>query len=438
MTRAGSPGGTRGGASVRILRGSAAVALVGSLLAALGGVPAAAAESLLRLPLGDPSRRDRRVELVLDGITDSRTGEQLAPHDLPARLEGARLLFVGEQHVDVEFHRIQLRVIEELQRAGRKVSIGLEMFPYTEQRSLDQWTAGLLTERGFLELADWYEHWGYDWKYYREILLFARDHGLAMYALNTPRDVVRAVRRKGLENLNEEEARHVPPSIDTASAEHLRLFRAMFEEDADDDFHAALPEAELRAMFEAQCTWDATMGHSAVQALRRDDDPRAILVVMVGAGHVAYDLGIQRQARQWFDGRMASILPVSVGDACEPEHEVQASYADFVWGVPPAEQPFHPFLGLSTTESDGRRKVIHVSPDSPAERAGFAPGDVLLSMDGQDLSNQRTLKRLTAEKQWGDRAVFAISRGDERIERTVYLRRTRPEPCEAARAGEKP
>src|ERR1035438_10634990 len=48
--------------------------------------------------------------------------------------------------------------------------------PISEQKSLDNWRDGLLTEAGFLTLARWYEFWGYHWDYYRDIFLYARDN----------------------------------------------------------------------------------------------------------------------------------------------------------------------------------------------------------------------------------------------------------------------
>ena len=66
-----------------------------------------------------------------------------------------------ENHTNLDFHNVQLRVIQELHRDGREVLIGLEMFPYTRQASLDAWIDGLYTEQGFVELADWYTYWGY-------------------------------------------------------------------------------------------------------------------------------------------------------------------------------------------------------------------------------------------------------------------------------------
>ena len=52
-----------------------------------------------------------------------------------------------------------------------------------------------------MRLSRWYDNWGYHWLYYRDIFLLARDHRLSMFAVNTPREVVAAVRKKGLANL---------------------------------------------------------------------------------------------------------------------------------------------------------------------------------------------------------------------------------------------
>jgi uncharacterized iron-regulated protein len=388
--------------------------------------------TILDLAIGDPERKDLMVDLVLDGITDCRTGDVLVPGDIPTRLEDTRLLLVGESHTNMDFHKAQLRLIEELHRAGRKVMIGLEMYPYTEQAYLDQWSRNLLTEEGFLEISEWYKNWGYPWPYYREIFLFARDHGLKMYALNTPRDVVKAVRKDGFENLTEEQKAHVPDQIDTDSEEHIVLFKAIFEEDDDADFHASLPEPQLRAMFDAQCTWDATMGFNAIKAVREHEDPSAILVVLVGAGHLAYDLGIQRQVRQWYDGRVASVIPISVGDLCDPVEQVRASYADFIWGLPPETDPIYPSLGISTREDKktGRRKVIYVAKDSPAMKAGVKMGDVLMKMDGHEIGDRASLMRRVAGKSWGDSADLVVERAGKPTEIVVDFRRTRPEPCD--------
>src|SRR5512133_1978027 len=135
------------------------------LLALLVATPAAPAvgDKLLHLSIGDPARKDREAPLVLDAITDTKTGEPITPDELVKRLANTRLLLVGEEHTNSDFHGVQLRVLQALVKSGRRVLIGLEMYPYTEQRFLDQWHDGLLTEDGFLRLSRWYDNWGYNW-----------------------------------------------------------------------------------------------------------------------------------------------------------------------------------------------------------------------------------------------------------------------------------
>jgi uncharacterized iron-regulated protein len=382
------------------------------------------AEDVLRLPVGDPARRDCEAPLVLDAITDTATGALLTPAELPGRLAGAGLVLVGEGHTDADSHRVEKCVIEELVRAGRSVTIGLEMYPYTEQKWLDDWTAGKLSEEVFLDESRWYRNWGYNWLYYRDIFLFARDHRIPMVAINAPREVVAAVRRKGFQGLTAEEAAHVPTDIDSKNAEHLRLFRAEFEEGS---FHGGMDEAAWQSMLDAQCTWDATMGLHAIQRLLSGEDPKDVVVVLVGAGHVQYGLGIERQVRRSFAGGVASVIPVPVEDAkTGPVRTVQASYANFVWGTPSESDPIYPDLGVSTNvrARDQLLEVMHVEEDSPAARGGIAYGDVLLSLDGAPIPDREALARGMAAKRWGDDAVFTVRREGETAVVTVPLRRT--------------
>jgi uncharacterized iron-regulated protein len=395
-----------------------------AFLCVCAGSPAAAEDPVLNLPIGDPARKDRTAPLVLDAITDTRNGELLTPREAAARLQDVRLLFVGESHTSADFHDAQLRILQELVRGGREVLIGLEMYPYTQQAWLDRWNSGALDEGAFVEQSAWYHNWGHHWNYYREIFLFARAAKSRLFAVNTPREVVSAVRKKGLQNLTHEEAAHLPPKIDTDNAEHKRLFKAFFTQ--DDGMHSSgMSEEQFQAMFRAQCTWDASMGYNAVQALRRNGGKDAIMVVLIGSGHVAYGLGVERQARVWFDGKIASMIPIPVRDAQDKPPTVRATYANFVWGLPRETDPVYPGLGLSTPEQKAGEyfNVIALAKESPAAKAGFQIGDELLSMDGVALTERSTLRRLVADKRWGDSADFQVRRNGEKLTLRVLFRR---------------
>ncbi|MDE0246059.1 MAG: ChaN family lipoprotein, partial [Gammaproteobacteria bacterium] len=202
----------------------------------------AAGSGVFDLGIGDSERKGRHASVVLDGITDTGTGHLLTPVELAERLADTRILFIGEDHTDMDFHRVQARILEELHRAGREVMIGLEMYPYTRQASLNDWSAGSLTEEEFVESSDWYENWGYRWDYYRRIFLFARDNGIPMFGVNVPRNYVRTVRTEGFEGLSAEQAAHMPETVNTDSDEHRQLFRAYFAE--DDALHAAISDEQ--------------------------------------------------------------------------------------------------------------------------------------------------------------------------------------------------
>ena len=123
----------------------------------------------------------------------------------------------------------------------------------------------------------------------------------------------------------------------------------------------------LMNMLSAQATWDATMGFNGVEALKAQNDPKAIMVILVGSGHVAYGVGIERQARKWFDGPIATLIPVSVGTPARGlVKSTQASYANFIWGIARRVR-----LGLPVDgHVDGRRDRRHRAPGD--HRAGRA------------------------------------------------------------------
>jgi uncharacterized iron-regulated protein len=411
------------------------------LLALACAAPALRAdERALDLPIGDPARKDREAVLVLDGITDAARGDVVTPGELAARLDGVRILFVGESHTDMEFHRAQLRILQELHARGRQVLVGLEMYPATpaEQQWLDRWHSDRsLGEEAFVRESGWYRSWGYHWNYYRDIFLFAREEGIRMFGVNLPRAAVQTVRTKGFEALSPEHRALLPRRVDVDDPDHRRLFRAFFG--SEDSLHGNMPDAIFEGVFRAQCAWDAAMGWNALQALRKHGGETAIVVVLVGSGHVAYGLGAERQVRPWFDGRTASVVPVPIADDehAEPVEKVRASYADFVWGLPRSTDPLYPSLGVSTPEqkSGERFRIIRVGKDSPAGAAGLRVGDELVSLDGVAIADKETTNRLMSAKRWGDAVVCRVMRDGEQLTLTAYLRRSPPKRRPASGAG---
>lgn len=405
-------------------------AVLKSLIAAgwlAASLPAMTAENILDLPIGDASRAGREIPVTLDGVVDTRAGELVTPAEFAKRLANTRVLFVGEEHTTPEFHDVELAAIKALHDAGREVLIGLEMYPYNQQAPLDEWIDGKLTEKGFVDLSGWYVYWSHHWGYYRDIFSYARGQGLRMYGVNLPRAAVDLVRAKGFEALDPETRAHLPPKIDLTNAEHRRLFRAYFSD--EDALHSQMSDAQLESLYRAQVAWDASMGWNAAQALEKHGGKNAIIVILIGAGHVAYDLGGVRQLVANYPGEVRSLIPVAVRAAGgAPVGSVRASYADFIWGVPGRDGPGLPVLGVSLAGRIGKEpsKVIQVDKDGSAAQAGVRVGDVIVRLDATPIGSTTELQRATGGYAWGDGAALEIRRDGKPVKLDLVFRRPTP------------
>jgi len=349
----------------------------------------------LTLAVGDPQRRDQQVSVEVDAVVDTLSGNSLSPQALTEHLTDSRLILIAEQHTGLEYHRVQLRVLELLQETGRPLVLGLEMFEVEDQPLLDAWVAGQFSEAEFIEESDWYGNWGYHWGYYREILLFARAHAIPVVALNGDAD---------------------SPRADLSSQDHRELFRAFFG--ADDPVHGGLPDDQWEALFAAQCNMDAVMAFNAAEAL--ETRPDAALVVLAGSGHVVYELGIARQIKARYEGPATTIVPVSVGDEGT---RVQASIGDFAWGVPEMTDPAFPELGALSMSIESGLHIIHVEQDSPAGRGGLETGDVLTRFKDVSMTGRPDLNRTLATVEWGDEVALVVERDGERRELALTFQR---------------
>jgi aminopeptidase N len=385
------------------------------LVACVGWLGFARAEpKVMNLAVGDPARKHEEVSVEVDAIVDTRTGKPLSPGELGMRLGRSRLVFIGEQHADIEYHRVELRALALLGQPGRPLVIGLEMFPVEDQPLLDAWVAGRFSETEFVERVDWYGTWGFNWGYYREILLLARAHGIPLVALRMSEAAETKAREEAETNHGQNGG--LAPAADFSSEDHRTLLKAFFG--PDEPVHGGLSKDQFEALFEAQCRRDAFMARAAAEAL--ETHPDSTVVVLAGIGHVLYDLGIARQLKNRYRGPTTTIVPATVeGD----DTRVRASIGDYVWGVPARDYPAFPELGAITTRTEHGLRFIDVESDSPAERGGLKTGDVLTRFKNAAMADKRDLSRTLATVEWGDWVAVTVLRDGEQRDLTVRFQR---------------
>lgn len=397
--------------TTRVTGRAGVLAILLMLGLAAPGIPQPGANNL---ELGDPARRTTTFALAVDQIRDTRQGSDISPDDVAAALTHAPIVLVGESHTSVESHRVQAQVIAALRRAGRRVVLGLEMFPATAPTApLDRWIRGGVDEATFLRESAWYDHWGYPFGYYRDIFALARQHRLPIRGLNAPRALVSQIGRRGLAGIGAMDRAQLPPTIDTTSEEHKQLFVALVG-GGSPTHGAGMPPETLQRMLDAQSTWDATMGYHAAQVYEETNDPKAIVVVLVGSGHVAYGLGIARQATAYIDKPVATVMPVATSPGAPAT--VRASLGDIVWGVPTETYPVYPTLGISfRSGGEPATSVLLVAPGSSAEALGIEAGDVLVSLDGAPVRRDADVRAHMDRKQWADAITAVVTRGSETL-----------------------
>ena len=95
-------------------------------------------------------------------------------------------------------------------------------------------------------------------------------------------------------------------------------------------------------------------------------------------------------------------------------------------------QPWNDDLSksLGVTPNTGAL-IASVTPDSPAAKAGFKPGDVVMKVNGQDVTADQSLSYLVANLKPGARVPFDVLRSGHHVTLTVTLG-TRPSEKELA------
>lgn len=140
-------------------------------------------------------------------------------------------------------------------------------------------------------------------------------------------------------------------------------------------------------------------------------------------------LEIEGQAINQPTELMSHLQSVSVGD----QVEIKLLHGDDekVVTITIGEQNGRPYLGVAPCgglhqiriqDFKPAAQIIQVAPDSPADEAGLAPGDMIVAVDGQAIDPEHNLSDLIGMHALGDSVTLTVERpGEEAREVTVTL-----------------
>ncbi len=140
------------------------------------------------------------------------------------------------------------------------------------------------------------------------------------------------------------------------------------------------------------------------------------------------------------EGKLLGVGSLVVGDAIGARTQLPGNLfvpidllkpilGDLIAQGKSANKP-RPWLGINTQDLQGKLMVTRVSPDSPAEKAGLATGDIIVGVRGQTIQDQADFyRRLWASGDAGAEVMLDVLKGTEikkmgvrSMDRNSYLR----------------
>src|SRR5262249_43919162 len=157
------------------------------------------------------------------------------------------------------------------------------------QPYLDAYLAGSLSEDELLKKTEYFERWGFDYRLYRPILLYAKEQGIPVIALNAERELTTKVKEVGFDGLSPAERARLPREIDQSDTAYRDRLRDIYES------HPASVRGDFEHFWEGQLVWDETMAERVADYLTSNPDKS--MIVLAGSGHIAFGSGVPNRLK---------------------------------------------------------------------------------------------------------------------------------------------
>ncbi len=317
------------------------------------------------------------------------TLEQLMPS-----LLDKRVVFVGESHDQYSHHLVQLAIIRALHVEHGDIAVGLEFFQQPFQEHLDAFVAGKIDERTMLARTQYMERWGFDYRLYQPILQYARDNAIPLVALNVPKELTRKVAEGGVAKLGAAERAQLP-EMDRGDERYRQRLRKLY------DAHPVREGGDFEHFLETQLLWDEGMAARAADYLKQH--PTRRMVILAGAGHVAWRDGIPRRLERRLDVSSAVVLN-------GPQEVVSPEVADFVVLPERAELAPKGLLGVLMENADPGVRVKGFSEGSAAQEAGVKQDDRIVRIDDESVANTTDVQLAMLSRKPGEIVQLGVLR----------------------------
>jgi uncharacterized iron-regulated protein len=371
------------------------------------------------LPLGPSKFRYSLAQLEAQKLMQTSDEKIVTIPEIIESNMDTDVFILGELHDSYECHKFQRDFIEALFKKFPKIIVGFEFFERKDDKFLELWRTGKLEEERLLRKTSWYARTNINYGYTRMVMDIIRKHKIKAIGLNVPRDIIHKVSTKGFENLTNEE-KSLFPDITISNPEHEYYIKSIFGK-----LGVRMP-MWFKNIYNAQKCWDIVMAWSMRKILSKKEYKNWKGIIIAGSAHVAYGLGIPYRYRLGNEKvKITTIVPVMIPSEKEDEEEhpmarkvkkeekpsaiFSRGIADYVLAISPSDKDYFPSFGFSgKMNKNGEYEITRVKKGSFAEKNSFAPGDVIISIDGIKINSVEQLRLILSQKKWDDSVIFEI------------------------------
>ncbi|PIP94780.1 MAG: hypothetical protein COW00_18550 [Bdellovibrio sp. CG12_big_fil_rev_8_21_14_0_65_39_13] len=101
----------------------------------------------------------------------------------------SQIVYVGDFHTFDQSSKNFIRLLRFLKKQKKKMTIAVEFISSENQKSIDHYLEGMITEIEFLEEIDYKESWKFPWIHYRPIFDLAKKFNIQIIGLNSQGDL---------------------------------------------------------------------------------------------------------------------------------------------------------------------------------------------------------------------------------------------------------
>jgi uncharacterized iron-regulated protein len=277
-------------------------------------------------------------------------GEPVRYQEVLDDLATAQAIYLGERHTLQRHHEMQTKILTDLAQKGVLLAVGLEQMESSQQSHLDRYNRGEIDFEQLATATAWSKRWS-NYQQYRPILEAARKWKAPIVALNAKSETIRqVVRSGGIDHLAPETRKELPAKVQVQDPPYEKLLSLQMK------VHVSATSQTLRPMIEAQIARDEALADALATFLESEQGRGRKVLVLCGAGHVAYGLGLPTRVRRRLPDIKDRIVLFSESGEVQlsPQEKAQAReieitheqlrdlcqpIADYLWVKPLEEKP---------------------------------------------------------------------------------------------------